>query len=224
MEATGTLSEDTTSGLDASGLPLTPSTILVAEDEHLLARSLCSDLKQLGFSVIGPAQNGQVAIDLANEHRPDMALLDIRMPGVDGLVAAEKLYDQHRVPSVILTAYSDPPYLQSASRLSVFGYILKPAGLEGLRAAILVGWARYLDRCRLLGEVDALKLKLEQRKFIERAKGLLMKLNNFGEEESMRALQKMARDQRKPMIDVAMQLLETHGVPLRSSPRTPPNA
>ena len=189
--------------------PSYPRTILVAEDEHLVARNICSDLAELGYTVLGPAPNGKVALDLVTTSKPDVALLDIRMPVMDGLAAAEVLYREHGVPVVILSAYSDPPYLQAGVRVGVFGYLLKPVNRDELRVTLTVAWGRFLDARQLNGEVTDLKVKLEQRKIIEKAKGVLMKSRGLSEEDAMRAMQKQARDSRRPMVEIATALLAT---------------
>lgn len=192
--------------------PQSPKKILIAEDEHLLARSLSSDLSDLGYTVVGPVPNGQAAIDLARQDRPDMALLDIRMPILDGLAAAEVLYSELHLPVVILSAYSDPPYLQAGVRVGVFGYILKPVSHDELRVTLTVSWGKFLEQQRLTTEVDDLKNKLEHRKIIEKAKGLLMKHMGIGEEEAMRTMQKQARDSRRPMVDLARSVIEAQSL------------
>lgn len=186
--------------------------MLVAEDEHLLARGLANDLTELGFEVFGPASNGQKALDLARERRPDIALLDIRMPVMDGLTAAQTLYQEHNIPVVILSAYSDPPYLRAGKRVGVFGYLLKPATLDELRVTLAISWARYLDQERLAEEVTGLQTKLEERKIIEKAKGILMKQLGVSEDQAMRTLQKQARDSRRPMAELAQAVLDASSV------------
>lgn len=197
-------------GDGGDALPDAPRKILVAEDELLLARSLAGDLNELGFEVLGPAPNGQQAIELARKDRPDLALLDVRMPIMDGLAAAEVLYHELKVPIIILSAYSDPSYIQAGVRVGVFGYILKPVSHDDLRVTVAVSWNRFLHHQRMANEVDELKNRLEQRKLIERAKGLLMKHLSLSEEDAMRTLQRKARDARKPMVDVARTIIETH--------------
>ncbi len=192
--------------------PASPRRILVAEDEHLLARNLCNELTGLGYDVIGPAPNGRRAIELASVERPDMALLDIRMPEMDGLEAGRVLYQQMHVPIVILSAYSDSAYVDSAAGIGVFGYLLKPINLDDLRVTLPVAWGRFLEQTRLVGEVHTLEEKLENRKIIERAKGLIMKHLNLSEEEAMRRLQKQARDSRRPMVELAKAILDTQGL------------
>ncbi|MCG8510627.1 MAG: response regulator, partial [Rhodospirillales bacterium] len=120
-----------------------PRRLLVAEDEHLLAQHLEADLKELGFEVIGPASNGKRAVDLAREQKPDMALLDLRMPEMDGFQAGEILYLELGVPIIVVSAYSDREYIERMRQLGVFGYLLKPVSLDELRVTISVGWSRF---------------------------------------------------------------------------------
>ncbi len=192
----------------ATQWPKSPRRILVAEDEHLLARKLCADLTELGYEVIGPVSNGKRAIELASEQRPDLALLDIRMPEMDGLDAGRVLYDQMNIPLVIVTAYCEPAYVDESAKMGVFGYLLKPINSNDLRATIAVAWNRYLERQNLAGQVRELQVKLENRKLIEKAKGLIMAKVGLTEEQAMRRLQKQARDSRRAMADLAQSIID----------------
>jgi response regulator NasT len=187
----------------------TLKTILIAEDEHLLAKSLAADVAELGYTVVGPARNGQDATDMARTSKPDIALLDIRMPVMDGLTAAQHIFGEMGIPVIIISAYSDANFLKAGVEIGVFGYLLKPVSLDELRVTLTVAWGRYLAQKALAGENDKLKTKLEERKVIERAKGLLMK-TGLDEEEAMRMLQKRARDSRRPMVELAKALLDAH--------------
>lgn len=185
-----------------------PLTVLVAEDEHLVARSLEADLTDLGIKVVGLARNGQEAIEMARLHKPQMALLDIRMPVMDGLQAGRVLYDELKVPAMMISAYSDPLYVKAGVEMGVFGYLLKPVTPEELRVGLTIGWAHYLGKANLSHEVDLLKAKIEDRKIIERAKGLLMKHLKVEEEEAWKLLQRRARDNRKPMVELAKAIID----------------
>jgi AmiR/NasT family two-component response regulator len=189
-----------------------PRSVLVAEDELLLARTLTELLQGLDMKVIGPAPTGVAAIDLAREHRPDLAIMDIRMPEMDGLAAGEVIYRELDIPVVILTAYSDQDYVDQGCRLGVFGYLLKPVNLDELRVGVSVAWRQYHQRRSLAGQVADLEKKLRDRKVIERAKGLVMKHLSIGEEEAMRRLQKQARDSRKPMAELAQAIIDADGL------------
>ena len=117
--------------------------VLVADDEHLVAVGISSSLTELGYTVIGPARDGHEAIELCRSDPPDLALLDIRMPNCDGLEAAAIVFQQLHVPVVILTAYSDPKYVSTASESGVFGFLLKPASQDQLRVCLDVAWGRF---------------------------------------------------------------------------------
>ena len=186
-----------------------PAVILVAEDEHLLAQNLMHNVQALGFKALGPAANGSQALQLAREERPDLALLDIRMPDMNGLEAAQILYGQMGVPVIFISAFTDREYIEAGARLGVLGYLLKPVTLDELRVTIAIAWARYLRHCELDGQVRDLRKSLDDRKIVERAKGLVMKRLNVGEDEAMRRLQKQARDSRRKLADLARAILET---------------
>ena len=187
-----------------------PISILIAEDEHLVARSLQTDLEELGFEVVGPASNGLRAVDLAKKHMPDLILMDIRMPEMDGLEAAEKIFNEQNIPVIILSAYGDPDYLKTSAEIGVFGYMLKPVSADELRVGIAIAWARFRQHVGLSGEVNLLESKLEERKVIEKAKGIIMETMGMTEDSAMKRLQKQARDSRRPMVELAKSILESH--------------
>lgn len=205
-------------GVDASVRPAAaaegqaaqlPETVLIAEDEHLLARSLASDLEELGCKVIGPAPNGHAALELARVHRPDLALLDIRMPLQDGLAAAAEMYAQLQVPVVIISAYSDPPYIEASVRTGVFAYLLKPVTIDHLRTNLALAWGLYREHRQLLQESEEWKRQLAERKLIERGKGILMSRLALSEDQAMKALQRLARDSRRRMAEVAEEMIRS---------------
>ena len=190
--------------------PQPPTRILVADDEHLVAVSLAESLRQHGFEVIGPAADGQQAIALARQNKVDMALLDIRMPVLDGLSAAKVLFEEMGIPVVLVTAYSDTNFLKTAADIGIFGYMIKPVTGDDLRATLTVTWSRYLQHRKLSQEVKDLKTALEERKLIERAKGILMDTQNLSEAEAMKRLQKQARDARRRLADTAKAIIDAH--------------
>lgn len=143
-------------------LPEAPGRVLVVEDEHLVAMHLVKSLRELDFEVLGPAPNGRKAIESAAEDKPDLAIVDIRMPDTNGIAVAEELFSKYRVPVIILSAFSDPRFVEQASLTGVFGYLLKPAMMDDLRVNIAVAWSRYREQMRLLNEVDELKRRLGQ--------------------------------------------------------------
>lgn len=189
-------------------LPASPSRLLIADDEHLVTAGLSANLKELGFSVVGPASDGEEAIAICRNNRPDMALLDIRMPKKDGLAAAEIVFSQMGVPVVILSAYSDPEYVSTANHVGVFGYILKPVTADQLRVNIAIAWGRYVDFLDQHQEIEGLKGRLADRKVIEQAKWIIVKRKNISEPDAMRLLQTRARNNRRTLADIARSVLE----------------
>ncbi len=190
-------------------VPDRPQRILVAEDEHLVAAEITARLTELGYVVVGPAVDGEAAIRLAHNGVPDLAVLDIRMPGPDGVAVAKDLYTTLGVPSIILSAYSDGPTIAAAREAGVFAYLIKPASQDQIRAAIEIAWDRYLDLMRARGERDELHRRLEERKFVESAKWILVDKKKMSEPDAMRALQKRARDTRSKLLDVCRDVIET---------------
>lgn len=195
-----------------SRLPEHPSKILIADDEHLVANGLASNLKELGYFVIGPAADGDEAIELSEAMQPDLALLDIRMPKKNGLDAAEVLFNDMAIPVIIFSAYSDPEYVDAGTRLGVFGYMLKPVTQDQLRVNISVAWSRYLDAAEKNSEITALKQRLEDRKLIEQAKWLIVERKSIPEPEAMKMLQRQARNNRRTLVDVSKSLLENQNL------------
>lgn len=184
-----------------------PKRILVADDEHLMATGLTSSLRGLGFEVVGPVASGSAAVEIADEEPIDMALLDIRMPGMDGIEAAEVLWNKHSLPTVIITAYSDDQYLRKAQQTGVFGYLLKPASAENLRVAISVAWARALEQQDQTKRIGQLECTLANRRVIEQAKWQIIKALGIEESEAHARLQRIARDGRRRLADVASDVI-----------------
>lgn len=188
-----------------------PQRILIADDEHLVAAGLRSQLIELGYTVIGPASDGGHAIELARAERPDLALLDIRMPHVDGLAAGEIISGELNVPVVMISAFSDPDYLRACNSFKTFGYLLKPVTPDELRVTIEIAWGRWLDLLEQQTDVERLKMRLEDRKIIEQAKWILVKTRGISEPESMRLLQRQARNSRRTLVDIAKELVASSG-------------
>lgn len=193
-------------------LPPHPTRLLVADDEHLVASGVAVNLRELGYEVIGPASDGEEAIEFCRLHRPDMALLDIRMPKKDGLAAAETIFRRMGIPVMIFSAYSDPEYVTSGNRIGVFGYLLKPVTQDQMRVGISVAWGRYLDYMNQNAEIVTLRERLEHRKIIEQAKWIIVKRKGIDESEAMRLLQKQARNNRRTLVDVARSVLENENL------------
>lgn len=189
-------------------LPANPAYVLIADDEHLAASGLSEHLREIGYEVVGPAADGTQAIELCRLHQPDMAMLDIRMPNTDGLQAAENIFHELAIPVMIFSAYSDKQYIEQSNRLGVFGYLIKPITREQLRVSVSVAWGRYLDYVQQNNEIETLRKRLEDRKTIEKAKWIVVKRKQISEPEAMRTLQQQARNNRKPLVEVARSILE----------------
>jgi len=205
---TGKAGTEPGAGKGTRTYPAVPKKLLVADDEHLVASGLAVSLQELGFSVVGPASDGEEAIDLCTSERPDMALLDIRMPKKDGLAAAEVIFRRLGIPIVIFSAYSDQEYIEAGNRVGVFGYMLKPVTQDQLRVGVSVAWGRFLDHVDQTTEIGDLKQRLENRKAIEQAKWLIVQRKGVTEPEAMKLLQRQARNNRRTLVDVAKSLLE----------------
>lgn len=189
-----------------------PKTFVIADDEHLVATGTASGLRELGYNVCGLAADGEEAIEMCRVMRPDMALLDIRMPKCSGLEAAEEIYQRMGIPVVIFSAYSDAEYIESCNRVGVFGYLLKPVTQDQLRVGVAVAWGRYCDHLSQNSEIGALKDRLENRKIIEQAKWIIVKRKEVSEPEAMKLLQRQARNNRRPLPEVARSVIENESL------------
>ena len=145
-----------------SPLPDSPQSILVVENEHLAAMHLVRCIEQIGVEIVGPAPSAEKALELVASEKPDLAIVDIRIPGVDGLELAQTLYNDHNLPVIILSAFSDPHYVQQASATGVFGYLLKPAMMDDLRVNIAIAWSNYTLVCQLNDQIAQLRDQLDK--------------------------------------------------------------
>jgi two-component system, response regulator PdtaR len=180
---------------------------LIADDEALHNLALTSQLEALGHQVVATASNGQEAVELARQKRPDMAILDIRMPVMKGPDAARKIHEETPIPIIILSAYSDTRTVEEATRSPIFHYLVKPVDPDDLAPAIAVAKARFGEWQQARQEKNTLETKLEERKILERAKGILMESRQMTEQEAYRFLQKTSQDKNTPMIDLAKKIL-----------------
>ena len=184
-----------------------PLRVLIADDESLHNLALTSQLETLGHTVIATATNGREAVDLARQHKPDLAFLDIRMPSMTGPEAAQEISAERPIPMIILSAYSDARTVDEAIKAPVFHYLVKPVDPDDLGPAIGVARARFDEWLDARRSRELLEMKLEERKLIERAKGLLMDSRGLTEKEAYRFLQKTSQDKNTPMIELARKLL-----------------
>ncbi|MEN9687254.1 MAG: hypothetical protein RL381_266 [Actinomycetota bacterium] len=175
--------------------------ILVAEDEALIRMDLVEMLQEAGYNVVAQATNGEEAITLATEHQPDLAILDVKMPVLDGISAAEKIISI--APVLMLTAFSQKELVDRARDAGVMAYVVKPFTIGDLVPAIEIAISRHTQMKSLADEVADLHERLEARKIIDRAKGILMKALNLSEPEAFSWIQRAAMDRRLTMKEVA---------------------
>ena len=186
--------------------------ILVAEDEALIRMDLVEMLQGAGYEVIAEATNGQEAVELAQLHKPDLAILDVKMPVMDGISAAEKIINL--APVLMLTAFSQKELIDRARDAGVMAYVVKPFTISDLIPAIEIAISRHLQMRSLAEEVADLHERLETRKLIDRAKGILMKALNLSEPEAFSWIQRAAMDRRMSMKAVAAAVISPDAVPL----------
>jgi response regulator NasT len=184
--------------------------ILVAEDETLIRMDLVEMLQAAGYEVVAQATNGQEAIDLATQHTPDLAILDVKMPVLDGISAAEKIIEI--APVLMLTAYSQKELVDRARDAGVMAYVVKPFTIGDLMPAIEIAISRHTQMKSLAAEVADLHDRLETRKLIDRAKGLLMKALSLSEPEAFSWIQRAAMDRRLTMKEVAEAVVNPNAV------------
>lgn len=180
--------------------------ILVAEDETIIRIDLVEMLTEAGYEVVGEAENGLRAIELAQECKPDLAILDVKMPQLDGISAAEKIIQI--APVLMLTAFSQKELVERARDAGVMAYVVKPFSINDLVPAIEIAISRHRQMKSLEAEVADLYDRLETRKLIDRAKGILMKALNISEPEAFSWIQKSAMDRRLTMKEIAEAILD----------------
>lgn len=177
--------------------------VIIADDESLVRTDLREALGELGYLVVGEAGDGLSAVNMSRELKPDVVVIDIKMPGLDGIEAAQILTQEKIAPVVLLTAYSQKELIERAKEAGVVGYLVKPFRETDLAPAIELAIARFSEFRALEEEVGSLAEALETRKKVERAKGILMEKQGMTESEAFRKIQKMSMNTRKPMKEVA---------------------
>ena len=185
--------------------------ILVAEDEALIRMDLVEMLREAGYDVVAEAADGAQAIELAQLHKPDLAILDVKMPVLDGISAAEKIIDI--APVLMLTAFSQRELVERARDAGVMAYVVKPFSIGDLVPAIEIAISRHMQMRSLAAEVADLHERLETRKLIDRAKGILMQALNLSEPEAFSWIQRAAMDRRLTMKEVAQAVISPDAVP-----------
>jgi len=184
-----------------------PRRVVIAEDEALIRLDLKEMLQESGYEVVGEASDGQQAIDLAETHRPDLVILDVKMPGLDGISAAEQIAATATAPVIMLTAFSQRELVERAAEAGAMAYLVKPFGQSDLIPAIEVAISRYQQLRALVDEVADLSERLETRKLLDRAKGKLQSEQGMSEPDAFRWIQKASMDRRSTMRAVAEAVL-----------------
>jgi AmiR/NasT family two-component response regulator len=192
----------------AENVPNAPRRVVVAEDESLIRLDIVEILRDNGFDVVGEAGDGETAVQLATELRPDLVVMDVRMPQLDGIKAAERLTKNHIAPVVLLTAFSQKELVEQASEAGALAYVVKPFTPADLLPAIEIALARYAQIVALETEVADMVERFETRKLVDRAKGLLNEKMGLTEPEAFRWIQKASMDRRLTMHDVAAAVIE----------------
>ncbi len=185
--------------------------IVVAEDEAIIRLDLVEMLREAGHEVVGEAGDGRRAVELVEELRPDLVVMDVKMPRLDGISAAQEIGGAGLAPVVMLTAFSDKELVARASEAGVMAYVLKPFTADDLRPAVTVATSRWAERKALEAEVADLSDRLETRKLVDRAKGILMKTLDVDEPAAFRWIQKAAMDRRLGMREVAAAVVADGG-------------
>jgi response regulator NasT len=181
--------------------------VLIAEDDPLVAITLSDQLAELGHTVVAVASDGQEAIDMARREHPELALLDIKMPNVDGITAAEQIGAELDIPMLMLTAYSDRPLVMRAAEAGALGYLLKPVSAEELAANLRLAMTRHHEKIELKGEVEKLEETLAERTVIDRAKAILMDRVGLSENDAYSRIRQKAREKRVKMAAIAQSII-----------------
>jgi response regulator NasT len=185
---------------------MTSKRILIAEDETLIRMDLAEMLRENGYEVIGEATNGEEAITLANELKPDLVILDVKMPKLDGITAAETIVKIS--PVLMLTAFSQKDLVERALDAGVMAYVVKPFTIDDLIPAIEIATSRHTQMIALQNEVADLTERLETRKLVDRAKGILMQAMKLSEPDAFKWIQRTAMDKRVSMKQVAEAVID----------------
>jgi two-component system, response regulator PdtaR len=184
--------------------------VVIADDESIIRLDLGEMLTNLGYEVVGEASDGAVAVELAHKLRPDLVIMDIKMPGMDGITAARELTKERIAPVLLLTAFSEQELVERARDAGVVAYLVKPFREAELLPSVEIALARFAEFQMVEKEVHSLKDALETRKVVEQAKGVLMESQGLKEAEAFHRIRKASMDTRKSMREIAEAILLTH--------------
>ncbi|SDX94031.1 ANTAR domain-containing response regulator [Salimicrobium album] len=184
--------------------------ILLVEDESIVRMDISFILQDAGFDIVGEAGDGEKAVELAHEQQPDLIIMDIKMPKMDGLKASAIISKQFNIPILLLTAYSQPEYIQRAKEANIVGYLVKPISEDRLLPAVEIALHQGEVSKRYKAEIEEVENRMETRKLVEKAKGLLMEHLHYTEEKSFRKMQEISMNKQVPMEKVARTVIKKY--------------
>lgn len=184
------------------------TTVVIAEDEAIIRLDLKETLESEGYEVVGDTGRGDHVLELVAEHQPDVVIVDIKMPGLDGLEVAKRISDLHDAAVVVLTAFSQRDLIDRAVEAGVLGYLVKPFQKSDLIPAVEVACARHREIKEITGKAQTLTERLEARKVIDKAKSFLINQKGLSEEDAFRFIQTTAMDSRESMLEVSKKVLD----------------
>jgi two-component system, response regulator PdtaR len=183
--------------------------IVIADDESIIRLDLKETLQRMGHQVVAEAGDGRTAVQLVRQYRPDLAILDVKMPELDGVDAAKEITGEKLAPVLLLTAYSQQDLVRRAIDAGVFGYVVKPFTESDLLPAMGVAIARFREFNEIADQAESLAVALETRKLVDRAKGILMDQHGLREQEAFRRIQQQSMNSRKTMREIAEAIIIT---------------
>ncbi len=196
--------------------------VLLVEDEPVVAVGVRAMIQDAGHQVIEIARTGEEAVDIASDSAPDIAIVDVKLPGMDGVETTRCLFERHGIPVIILTAYADPEFIEGARNAGAFTYLLKPVVKETLLANVQLAAARAAELADLRKEAEDAKMALEVRKLSERAKHVLMERLSLNEADAFAHLRQKCRNQNKTMRQASEEILAADEMFLSSVDKDPP--
>lgn len=184
--------------------------ILVAEDESIVALDLISQLQELGHDVVGDVADGLEAVELCGKLKPDLVLMDINMPRLNGIKAAWAVKERYGIPVIIVSGYSDQDLIQDAATAGVSNYLVKPVTTRNLAPAIELTLHNFTKLAKTSAENDLLKKTLEERKLVEKAKGIVMQQKQLSEAEAMKTLQRLCNNKNVKLVEMAKEIINNY--------------
>lgn len=184
--------------------------ILLAEDEYLCLIGLVNGLEKLGHEIVGEASDGEELVKMAIQKKPDLIITDINMPLLDGIEALKKINEKMFIPSIIVSGYHEKELIERATKQGIFNYLIKPVDVLNLEVAIDVAISKFKEFERIKSKLHDTEKSLKDRKYIEKAKGIIMDRFHINEAEAMKKLQKMSKDSNRRMVEIAKDIINAN--------------